>query len=126
MPLTEIFITGAAYQVRQYMKTLPTLEEKEDELFRFINIFNEKQCEKMRRDYKKLRKKEKEAYIEDAIYDGIYIHQLPMWETIPIFYRCQNLLKAFPYIKQDDLYIKKWGREIKVLSKYFIGDQYIL
>ena len=126
MPITELFITGAAYQVRQHMKELPTLEEKENELFNFIQVFNEKQYDEMYRDYKKLKKKEREQYIQDAIDDGIYIHQLPMWETMPIFYRCQNMLKQFPYIKQDDVYIKKWGREIKVLSKYFIGHQYIL
>ena len=125
-PLIELFITGAAYQVRQHMKELTTLEEKENELFDFINVFNEKQHDKMYRNYKKLKKKEKERYIQDAIDTGIYTHQLPVWESMPVFYRCQNLLKKFPYIKQDDVYIKKWGREIKVLSKYFIGDMYIL
>ena len=124
--LQEMFVTGAAYQVRQHMKTLPTLVEKENELFDFIQVFNEKQYEEMYKDYKKLKKKEKEEYIQYAIDNGIYIHQLPMWETMPIFYRCLNVLKKFPYIKQDDVYIKQWGREFKVLTKYFIGDQYIL
>ena len=108
------------------MKSLPTLVEKENELFDFIQVFNEKQYEEMYKDYKKLKKKEKEEYIQDAIDNGIYIHQLPMWETMPIFYRCQNVLKKFPYIKQDDVYIKQWGREFKVLTKYFIGEMYIL
>ena len=122
----ELFVTGAAYQVRQHMKSLSTLEEKANELFDFIQVFNERQYEEMYKDYRKLKKKEKEEYIQDAIDNGIYIHQLPMWETMPIFYRCQNVLKKFPYIKQDDLYIKQWGRENKVLTKYFIGSMYIL
>ena len=108
------------------MKTLPTLAEKENELFDFIQILNEEQYEKMYKYYRTLKKKEKEKYIEDAIEDGIYMHQNPMWETTPIFYRCQNLLKRFDYIKQDDLYIKKWGREYKVLTKYFVGEMYVL
>ena len=73
-----------------------------------------------------LSKAKKEEYIESAIQEGIYINQTPLWEKMPIFYRCQNLLKEFPFIQQNDLYIKKWGREIKVLNKYFIGQMYIL
>lgn len=125
-PLYELFITGSAYQVRQYMKTLPTLVEKENTLFKFIRIFNEKQDEEMYADYKKLSKSKREEYIEDAIENGIYIHQTPMWESFPIFYRCQNLLREFPFIKRDTCYITKWNREIKILSEYFIGEMYIM
>lgn len=124
--LYEMLINGSSYQVRQHLKTLNTLEEKEEELFRYINVFNEKQAKIMHKNYKKLKKKEKEQYIEDAINDGIYIHQLPMWETTPIFYRCQNLFKEFPYIMKNDLYVRKWGREYKVLTKYFVGDMYVI
>ena len=124
--LFEMFINGASYQVRQKMKTLDTLTEKENMLFDFIQTLNEDQAEKMYKSYKKLTKKEKEAYIDDAIYNGIFIHQTPMWEKMPIFYRCQNLLKRFPFIQKDDLYIRKWGREYKMLTKYFIGEQYVM
>lgn len=124
--LYELFINGSSYQVRQVMKTLPTLEEKENMLFDFIGVLNEDQADDMYKKYKKLKKSEKESYIQDAIDDGIYIHQTPMWEKMPIFYRCQNLLKKFPFIKNDDLYIRKWGREYKMLTKYFVGEMYVL
>lgn len=124
--LYELFINGSSYQVRQKMKTLKTFKEKEKMLFSFINILNENQYDKMYNYYNSLSKAKKEDYINDAIENGIYINQTPLWETMPIFYRCQNLLKEFPFIKKDDLYIKKWGREIKVLNKYFIGQMYIL
>ena len=126
MPLFEMFINGSAYQVRQKMKTMSTIEEKENTLFTFIRIMNEDQADRMFKSYKKLKKKERESYIQDAIDNGIYIHQTPMWEKMPIFYRCMNLMKEFPYIQRDDLYIKKWGREIKCLTKYFIGEMYCL
>lgn len=126
MPLFELFINGASYQVRQKMKTLETLEEKENMLFDFIRVLNERQADKMYKKYAKRTKKQKEKYIQDAIDDRIYIHQLPMWETMPLFYRCLNLKKKFPFIKEDDLYIKKWGREHKCLTKYFIGEMYIM
>lgn len=124
--LYELFINGCSYQIRQKMKELPTLKEKENLLFEYIATWNEEQCEKMHRDYKKLKIKEKELYMIDAIDNGIYIHQNPMWESTPIFYRCINIKKKFPFIKKDDLYINKWGREHKILNKYFIGEMYIL
>ena len=124
--LWELLINGASYQVRQHMKTLPTYTEKENELFDFIRVFNEDQADKMFKDYRKLKKKEREEWIDSAIEEAIYIHQTPMWETLPIFYRCQNMMKRFPYITKDDLYVKKWGREIKILNKYLVGEMYIL
>lgn len=125
-PLYEIFMNGCAYQVRQHMKTLETFEEKEELLFSFLYEWNENQTALFLNDYNRLKKKEKEAYIQDAIDNGILMHQQPMWETKPIFYRCADVLEKFPFIKEDDLFIKKWGREYKVLTKYFIGEMYIL
>ena len=125
MVLYELFITGSAYQVQQKMRELP-LKEQEEMLFKFVRIWNEGQEEKMYKDYKKKTEKQKIAYINDAIENGILIHQNPMWETCPIFYRCQNLLKEFPFIQKNTCYITKWGREYKVLSKYFVGQMYML
>ena len=125
MVLYELFITGAAYQVRQKMKDL-SLSEQENMLFKFIRIWNEGQEEKMHKDFDKLNEKGKIRYINDAIENGILIHQNPMWETCPIFYRCQNLLREFPFIQKDTCYVRKWGRDYKVLSKYFVGQMYML
>lgn len=125
-PLFELFITGAGYQVRQQMKTMSTIEEKENTLFTFIRILNEKQADRMFNSYSKLSLPDKTEYIQNAIDEGILIHQTPLWEDMPIFYRCMNLLKEFPFIKMDDLYVKKWGREQKCLTKYFIGTMYCL
>ena len=126
MPLYELFITGAGSQVRNKMKEMSTLKEKEKMLFTFIRILNEDQEDSMHKYYRSLSTKEKEAYIQDAIDNGILIHQTPLWESLPIFYRCQNLLKEFDFIKPDTCYIKKWGRDYKILSPYFIGDMYLL
>ena len=95
-------------------------------LFKFIRIWNEGQEEKMHKDFDKLNEKGKIRYINDAIENGILIHQNPMWETCPIFYRCQNLLREFPFIQKDTCYVRKWGRDYKVLSKYFVGQMYML
>ena len=127
MVLYEMFINGASYQTRLAMKAMKTLEEKENLLFKYINVFNEKQHDKMYSNYKKLSKKKREIYIQDAIDNGILIHIPPIGDiTTELFYRCQKALHTFDYLKEDTLYIKKYGREYKCLSKIWLGEQYIL
>lgn len=125
-PLFELLINGASYQVRQKMKELPTLEEQANLLFDYIDVLNHDQASRMRSEYKKLKKKEKEKVIEDSIIDGIYIHQPPLWEKEALFYKCNNMLKKFPFIKSQQIFIKKWGREVPILSNHFIGQMYAI
>ena len=108
------------------MKTLKTYKEKETLLFDYINVFNEEQCRHFYNDYKQKTAKGKREYIDSAIYDGIYIHLDNLAETTPVFYRCIHALEKFKFLKEDDLYIRKWGREIKTLTKSFVGEMYIL
>ena len=63
---------------------------------------------------------------EDSIIDGIYIHQPPLWEKEALFYKCNNMLKKFPFIKSQQIFIKKWGREVPILSNHFIGQMYAI
>ena len=119
-------ITSICYQVRKKMETLKDYKEKEALLFDIVNEFNEKQKEAMWELYNKLNEDEKKDYIDDAIYNGIYIHQSPMWETKPIFYRLRDVLEKYPWLSADDVYINKWGRKIKTLRKSWIGQMYIM
>lgn len=126
MPLYEMFINSASRKIRHKMSELKTLKEKETLLFDYINIWNEDQCSEMYKYYKSLSKKEKESYMQDAIDDGIYIKQTPLWETKPIFYRCLDLMAKYPFIKRDDMYIKKWGKLHKVLTPTVVGEMYCM
>ena len=126
MPLYEMFINSASRKIRHKMSELKTLKEKETLLFDYINIWNEDQYSEMYKYYKSLNKKEKESYIQDAIDDGIYIKQTPLWETKPIFYRCLDLMEKYPFIKRDDMYIKKWGKLHKVLTPTVVGEMYCM
>ena len=126
MVLFETFINGASYQTRLAMNAMKTLEEKENILFDYIHTLNEKQEAKWHSLYRKYSKKNKEKYIEGAINDGILVHIPPIGDKTPLFYRCQNLIEKFDYLKPDILYIKKYGREMKCLSKCWIGEQYII
>lgn len=126
MPLYEMFINSASRKIRHKMSELKTLKEKETLLFDYINIWNEDQYSEMYKYYKSLNKKEKESYIQDAIDDGIYIKQTPLWETKPIFYRCLDIMEKYPFIKRDDMYIKKWGKLHKVLTPTVVGEMYCM
>ena len=126
MPLYEMFINSASRKIRHKMSELKTLKEKETLLFDYVNIWNEDQYSEMYKYYKSLNKKEKESYIQDAIDDGIYIKQTPLWETKPIFYRCLDIMEKYPFIKRDDMYIKKWGKLHKVLTPTVVGEMYCM
>ena len=123
--LYEMFINNASYKIREKMRSL-SFSEQEAMLFEYIGVLNEGQAQEMYEFYCKLPKKKRESYVLDAIENGIYIHQLPMWETKPIFYRCQALLQKYPFLCSDTIYIKKWGREYKVLTPQMIGEMYIM
>lgn len=125
-PMYELAITSICYQVRKRMALMDNYDDKEKLLFDIIYQFNEKQYEKHWKDYNKLSKDERKDFIDDAIENGIYIHQSPMWETKPIFYRLRDILDKYPWIHPDDVYINKWGRKIKSLSKVWVGQMYIL
>ena len=128
MVLFEPFINGCSYKIRQYMKNeLTTVDEKANLMFDYIDTLSHKEANHLRKKYKKKSEKKKLEMIEDAINDGIYINETPLWEEDEaLFYKCINILNKFTFLKPDDLYIKKWNREIKILNKYWIGELYML
>lgn len=125
-PLYEGSTTFIAQKTSAHMRTLKTLKEQEDLLFSVINDFNEKQASEMRARYNKLSAKEKKEYINDCMDNGIYINIHPMWETKPMFYRLLEIYNKYDFLTPYDVYINKWGREIKLLNKSYIGSMYIM
>lgn len=126
MVLFELFITGCGSQVRNHMKTLKSFQEKEDEAFKFIKIFNKKQHDKFYGNYLKYDKATKEKFINDIIDFGFLIHIPSLWEDQVLFYSCLEALEAFPYLKEDTVYVNKWGRMVKTLTKQWIGEMYCI
>ena len=125
-PMYELTATSIAYKVRKRMSEMESYKDKEELLFDIIYQYNEKQYDKMKTIYDNLNDLDKKKFIDDAITDGIYLHQPPFWETKPIFNRMNDILDKYDWLKPDDVYINKWGRKIKILNKYWIGDMYIL
>lgn len=125
-PMYELTINFICNKVRTQLAMMDNLYDKEKLLFGIIKDFNEIQEAKMRKTYDKLSKKEKEEYIEECINDRIFIHQSPMWETKPIFFRLLNIYKKYDFLHPYDIYIDKWGRNIKILNPMYIGEMYII
>ena len=122
----ELAINAITYQTRRRMKSLKTYKQKENLLFDIIHEFNEEQYAVMKKDYDALDDNEKKDVIDDAIENGIYIHQSPTHETKPIFYRIRDILEKNEWLEPETIYINKYGRKIKTMSKHWLGTMYLL
>lgn len=125
-PMYELTINFICNKVRDKMYQLKSLKEQENLLFGIIEDFNEKQAASMKEIYKNLTKDEKKEYIQSCIEDRIFIHQSPLWETKPIFFRLLDIYNKYDFLTPYDMYINKWGREIKMLNPSFTGEMYII
>lgn len=122
----ELCITSICYQVRQKMKEMESYKDKERLLFGIINDFNEIEHDYMWKAYNELDDAGKKKVIDDSINDGIYINISPIHETIAIFYRIQNILNKYDFLKPQKVYINRHGRKILTMTKHWIGSMYIM
>lgn len=125
-PIYELTINFICNKVRAQMSKMTNIKAQEKLLFDVIRDFNENQADEMKKIYDKLSKDEKKDYIESCINDRIFIHQNPMWETKPIFFRLLDIYKKYDFLIPYYIYINKWGREIKCLNPAYVGEMYIL
>ena len=122
----ELCITSICYQVRQKMREMESYKDKERLLFGIINDFNEIEHDYMWKAYNELDEAGQKKVIDDAIEDGIYINISPIHETIAIFYRIQNILNKYDFLKPQKVYINRHGRKILTMTKHWIGSMYIM
>ena len=122
----ELCITSICYQVRQKMREMESYKDKERLLFSIINDFNEIEHDYMWKAYNELDEAGQKKVIDDAIEDGIYINISPIHETIAIFYRIQNILNKYDFLKPQKVYINRHGRKILTMTKHWIGSMYIM
>lgn len=122
----ELCITSICYQIRQKMREMESYKDKERLLFGIINDFNEIEHDYMWKTYNELDEAGQKKVIDDAIEDGIYINISPIHETIAIFYRIQNILNKYDFLKPQKVYINRHGRKILTMTKHWIGSMYIM
>lgn len=125
-PLFECSTTFITNEAIRRMKEMKTLKEKEELFFEVMGMFNKKQEKKQRKIYNKKDKKGKEKYMEEVLAGHFHIHQPPINEDYPIFYKLLEIYEKYDWLKPKQLYIKKWGRMIPILKKQYIGQMYVM
>ena len=124
--LYEQSITFITDRVAERIRTLSSMKEKEELLLKMMSYFNEKEEKKLKKYISKLTKSEKERFFTNVEKGEIYVHIPPMWEKESLFDRLTRLYKEFDWIKPYDVYIRKFGRRIKIIKPLVIGSMYII
>lgn len=128
-PLYETFINCASWKLRKLMVKM-TRKEQEHALFGYLARLNVAYANKMREIYESYDDVGKDEFMHDTIYDGIYVDQNDINEDTPIFYKIQELLRAYgnTWLKPDKVYIRNrdTGRDQLMLATAWVGEQYIL
>lgn len=124
--LMEQSINFACNRTRERLATMTDIHEKEDLLFNVIEHFNVKQSAKLAKYYRSLPESSREAFFQDVIDKGIYIHIPPLWEEEPLFDRLAKLYKDYEWMKPYDVYVNRFGRRIKMMKPLIVGDMYVI
>ena len=126
--IMEVSINFIADNIIAKMKTMKTLKEREQLLWKFIGHFNERgEADKLKEYYKGLSTAEKREFFEDIYVNGIYVNIAPISQSgKPLFYIISDLYDEFPWIKPYNCYVYKWGRKIKMMRPVIIGEKYII
>lgn len=129
--LYEQSITAQARQVRDHIKTLKDVKEKEEIFFKFLRIYNEDQADRVYQDYvdNYKTKKERESYFTDYIEKyGIFVHIESFWHK-KLMWDCVNeVYDTFDFLKPYRIYFwqkdtQRWARQIK---DEYIGYMHVM
>lgn len=121
----EMCLTWLARHARAEMAKMETRKEKEKILWDLIKRMNVKQYEKMYATYKALSPKEKDAYLQSAIDNGIYFHQDMIQEDESVFFKLKRATEELPYAKKDTLYVYRFGHIFRLYQQYMLGSMYM-
>lgn len=125
----ELYANFILTKTRERMATFKTRAQKESLLFEMIRNFNKDEAKEMKKIYDSLDKSDKEIFIDDCINNGIYIHQSPIKEDRPFFYKLEDIRNKYDWLKPYKMYINKWEngdtREIPILQRMYMGQMYL-
>ena len=129
--LYEQSVTAQARQIRDHLKTLTNLKEKEDILFKFLRCYNEEQADRVYQDYieNNKTKKDKESYFTDYIEKyGIFVHIESFWHKKLMWDSVNEVYDTFDFLAPYDIYFwqkdtQRWARQIK---REYIGYMHIM
>ena len=122
----EISFNHSSNKIVEDMKKMNSMTERFKYLCRYMKYFNERgELDQLIDYYKGLSKKEKEEFWDDIFENGIYLNYPPMWDDMPAIEKIEAIRKEFN-IERDQLYIRKWGRVIPLMTKLIVGEKYML
>lgn len=117
-------------QILTKIKATNNIKEKEEMLFKALNIWNPQYCKAEMENYKKFHVAtgtEKE-YFDIVEEYGIKTHIEPFWHYKSIMHCIYEIKEAFPWIKPLDVYIWDRGsqRRVKSMIPAPIGEMYMM
>lgn len=124
--LFEVSINFISNRIVERLKELKTREEKEKLFWQYLSYFNEREeKDQLFNFYKRLNLKARDAFWEEIYEKGIFINIPPISQRKPLFDIIKKIHEKFPWIKPYDVYINKWGRQIKMMNQLYAGEEYI-
>lgn len=127
MPLYEVAFNGLADQMAKHICSAGTIEEKEKLLFKFMSFFDDRgMYTKLKKYYAELDEAGRIDFFEDVDRYGIFISIPPLWESEPLYDRLKRMYRELPIQRKQDMWIRKFGRVIKMMRPLVVGEQYII
>jgi hypothetical protein len=137
--LCEVETNFIGEQIQKKLKTLDSLEEKADMIFRFLNCVNKDECAFFMEIYQNydyditvdnhnirfMSNDRKEAFIKDVEENGFYLIRPP---HKPLLYDdVKRMYEEFPWVKPVDVYINQFGiKRRKIMRPMVVGSMYML
>lgn len=128
MQLYEVSINRVANCIcDQFKFGNRTLQEKEYMLFKFYEILNKKQGEALYQSYLELKNnEERERFFENLYNTKLFVHLPILYEDEAVFLKIKKLYDTFDFLGKDDIYIRKFGRDVKCLRQGIMGEMFML
>lgn len=127
----QLFESSITHQCKQIVDKFKfedlSLKEKEEIFFGYFEILHHKQYLELKNYYAIFKNKErKEEFFRNVVKNGMKVQMDLLYEDEPVFFKIMKAYQKFPWLKMHDLYINKWGRDIKVLRPYVVGTMYMI
>lgn len=127
----QLFESSITHQCKQIIRKFKnedlSLKDKEEIFFDYFKIVHQKQYLELKNYYASFKTKErKEEFFDNVVKNGMKVQMDLLYEDEPIFFKLMKAYQRFPWLGLEDLYIHKWGRDIKILRPFVVGTMYMI
>lgn len=122
----EIELNHDACILVERLKLMESNDERWKTLKQFLKFFDERKfLTQLTEYYTGLDADEQNEFWESVYKDGIFINYPPMWEDMPALDKLDELNKKYSFPRHQ-LYIHKFGREIKIMRETMVGYKFMI